>query len=562
MVKTAIIEDSKAIAGLYRTFLEGTDFQVICFGSSESEIDRLIDENGFDVIICPSYPKFQSGLDILARIKGDSGLSSALFVISTTMQKGDLKSEWDFRDIRGIIVKPFQKEDLIQSMTNLLHSIRPASRDHSLALVVDDSPAVQKILAHSLRSLNFDVITASDGEQGLALALEHIPNLILTDVEMPVMDGFELCRRISMEPTISTIPLVVISGRIDDSQFRKAFNAGAIDFLQKPVSHASLVSVVEAVAARDVTFPSGTALISSSDATLHSIFVKVFNSLNFHINFCTTDDELEIYLGVSIPNIIIIDLVEHKEKLAYCQHVRNLTRKTSPVIIVLVDEGDRNTMVQCFSYGATEFISKPFGREELKARIENHIKIKKLQEELLQKNRILESLAYRDKLTGLMNRRYFDEALGKELIRTEKEGLNLSFMMMDLDNFKQVNDQYGHDIGDVVLQEISRILMNTVDDSGIVCRYGGEEFCVIFPEKTLAEAMKIGEEVRRSCVAITISRHKIRQSISAGIASCPETSSVKSLVIDADNFLYKAKQAGKNRVFSGAGQQAGNTDTA
>ncbi|MEA1967517.1 MAG: diguanylate cyclase [Thermodesulfobacteriota bacterium] len=207
-------------------------------------------------------------------------------------------------------------------------------------------------------------------------------------------------------------------------------------------------------------------------------------------------------------------------------------------------------MVQCFKYGADEFITKPFGRDELKERIKNHIKIKKLQHELIQKNRILESLAYRDKLTGLMNRRFFDETLKTELSRCEDNGVPLSFMMIDLDNFKQVNDKFGHDIGDTVLREIAAILKNCAEDKGIACRYGGEEFCIIFPELDLKDAIETGEQIRYLCSVEYISEHKICQTISGGIVSYPEISSKESIVIDADNFLYRAKQSGKNRIVS------------
>ncbi len=296
--------------------------------------------------------------------------------------------------------------------------------------------------------------------------------------------------------------------------------------------------------------PSGTALVCSQDNNLCSIFIKVLKILNFHINLCRTDHEVETYLGVSIPNIIILDLSDREEKLERCRQVRELTRSSSPVIIAVAEEGDRNTMIQCFKFGVSELITKPFGRDELRARIENHVKIKKLQDELLRKNKILESLAYKDKLTGLMNRRYFDDTLKKELERSEASNLPLSLMMIDLDNFKMVNDNYGHDTGDEVLREIAEILMKTIDDKGIPCRYGGEEFCVIFPKLSREEAMIRGEEIRRNCYGKRVSKENIRQTISGGIATFPETSSKESLVIDADNHLYRAKQSGKNCVVS------------
>jgi two-component system cell cycle response regulator len=279
--------------------------------------------------------------------------------------------------------------------------------------------------------------------------------------------------------------------------------------------------------------------------------LKTLNFLNTQINTFSDLDDLETYLTVSIPEIIVLDLSDHEDKLNLCQHVRNLVKSDSPVIVAIAEEQHRDIMLQCFKFGATEFMTQPFGRDEVKARIENHIKLKRLQDELLRKNKILESLAYEDKLTGLMNRRFLDQTLKEELRRADKNQTPLSFMMMDLDNFKQVNDIFGHDTGDMVLGEIARVIMDNVPGNAVACRYGGEEFCVIFPETFMPEALRCGERIRRLCQADLISEHNIRQTVSAGISSYPETSLLATLTADADRFLYKAKQSGKNRIVSG-----------
>jgi len=550
MIRTAIIEDSQALTSVYKTFLSHSEFDVNMFNSTVSDINRLIKQGGFKLIICPCFPKFQNGPQIVQMIKADPELSNCAFILSTSMQQENVKSEWDLRDIDAILLKPFDKESLIRTLNKTGRTHPQKTRQIPLALIIDDSKAVRNTLATYLKALDFDTRTAADGMQGLKMASELLPDLILVDVEMPVMDGFEFCKKLSKEPTIKHIPTIVVSGTIDETQFRKGFRAGAIDFLEKPVSQPALAAIIESVSVKENFSSTGTTVILSKDGTLSSILRKTLNFLNSSINTCTTLDELETYLCVTTPDIIILDLSESEDKLRVCMRTRTLIGSDSPVIIAVADETDRDIMFQCFKYGATEFIIKPFGRDEVKARIENHIKLKRLQDELVQKNKILESLAYKDKLTGLMNRRYFDKALKDEIAKAQTGNTNLSFLMIDLDNFKQVNDAYGHDTGDAVLKEIASIIIDNVQGNAVSCRYGGEEFCIIYPDTSLVEAIKNSEKIKRFCALKPISSHRIFQTISGGMSSFPETSSAEDLVSDADKCLYKAKKAGKNRIIA------------
>jgi len=550
MIKTAIIEDSQALTSVYKNFLSDSEFSVYVFNSTISDINRLIKQGGFNLIICPCFPKFQNGPQIVQIIKSDPKLSNATFIVSTSMQQENIRSEWDLRDIDNILIKPFDKEGLNHTLSKAYHSHPRRTRQTPLALVIDDSKAVRNTLTSYLKKLNFDIQTAPDGHQGLKTASNILPDLILVDVEMPVMDGFEFCKKLSKEPMLKDIPTIVVSGTIDEAQFRKGFRAGAIDFLEKPVSRPALAAIIDSVSVKENLSSAGTTVILSQNTTLSSILRKSLNFLNSSINICSSIDELETYLCVSIPDIIILDLCDREDKLNICRHVRTLLGSDSPVIIAVADETDRDIMFQCFKFGATEFIIKPFGRDEVKARIENHIKLKTLQDELVQKNRILESLAYKDKLTGLMNRRYFDKALKDEIAKAKEKNTNLSFLMIDLDNFKQVNDKFGHDTGDTVLKEIASIIIDNVRGNAIPCRYGGEEFCIIYPDTNLAGAIKNSEKIKRFCSTKLISKHRICQTISGGVSSFPETSSPEDLVADADNCLYKAKRAGRNKIIT------------
>jgi len=550
MIKTAIIEDSKALCGVYSTLLKDSNFDISLYSSTSEDIDRLIDENGYALIVCPGFPKFQNGPHIVQTIKSHPGLSNAALVVSTSMQKDCVTSEWDLRDIDSLLFKPFDKMALTKTLTNALPAKPSQKRKQPLALVIDDSKAVRNTLSSYLIALDFEVETASDGMAGLKKASDIRPDLILVDVEMPILDGFEFCKQLSQEPEIKDIPTIVVSGTIDEQQFRKGFRAGAIDFLEKPVSQTDLATIIESVTVKESTQSDGTTMILSQDITLTSILTKSLNFLNSSINVCATLDELETYLCVAMPDIVILDLCDNTEKLSICRHVRNLLANDSAVVIAVADEADRDIMFQCFKFGATEFLIKPFGRDEVKARIENHIKVKKLQDELVQKNRILESLAYKDKLTGLMNRRFFDNALKEELTKADTEKSNLCFLMLDLDNFKAVNDNFGHDIGDLVLKEVAAMIMDNVLENAIPCRYGGEEFCILYPDTSLSDALKNSEKMKRYISIKAISQHRIYQTLSGGMACFPKTSSAEELMVHADMCLYKAKNEGKNKIIA------------
>ena len=160
--------------------------------------------------------------------------------------------------------------------------------------------------------------------------------------------------------------------------------------------------------------------------------------------------------------------------------------------------------------------------------------------------------AIRDPLTGLFNRRYLEESLQRELHRAERHSHSIALIMLDIDHFKQVNDTYGHEAGDVVLKNIAALLQEYSRKSDIACRFGGEEFILILPETTLEVAIQRAEALRQAVMAhhVSIEKEEIKNlSISLGVASFPQHGqSIKEIMGEADQALYKAKVKGRNRV--------------
>lgn len=170
-----------------------------------------------------------------------------------------------------------------------------------------------------------------------------------------------------------------------------------------------------------------------------------------------------------------------------------------------------------------------------------------------QKANILQSMATTDKLTGLMNRRYFDRRITEETARAKRHNSNLSLAMFDVDHFKRINDTYGHTIGDMILSEFGALVLANTRESDISARYGGEEFALILPETTQMEAYDLLERIRQLVETYTFVKDQspVVATISVGIAQFDPEMSAKNFIEQADACLYKAKKTGRNKVVYG-----------
>lgn len=157
-----------------------------------------------------------------------------------------------------------------------------------------------------------------------------------------------------------------------------------------------------------------------------------------------------------------------------------------------------------------------------------------------------------DPLTGIANYRYFSQALEQEIERTQRSGLPTSLIMLDIDHFKKVNDQWGHEVGNQALVHLSLLLQKSVRKLDIPCRYGGEEFAVILPDTTLAACLPVAERIRQGIEKspVDVAGHPMKITASLGITTYwgQQQTSVEELVSQADKYLYQAKQAGRNQV--------------
>jgi diguanylate cyclase (GGDEF)-like protein len=221
-------------------------------------------------------------------------------------------------------------------------------------------------------------------------------------------------------------------------------------------------------------------------------------------------------------------------------------------VIILTGMNDRERKLKGLAQGASDYITKPFDPEELVARVKVHLKIKKLQDELRRSNELLLELSNTDHLTGLFNRRYMMKALDKELQRCARKGGNLSLVMLDIDHFKHVNDEFGHLQGDVALQMVALKLQKELRSYDCAARYGGEEFVAILPDSTPEEALFVADRIRLSVQNTKFSDvlSSLNLTISLGVVSfSPQPSTtVDDFIKLADDAMYRAKTSGRNRI--------------
>jgi len=219
---------------------------------------------------------------------------------------------------------------------------------------------------------------------------------------------------------------------------------------------------------------------------------------------------------------------------------------SNSVVIAISGIDNVKTISRVLSIGASDYIVKPFNYDLFIARLKTNIRNYLLFREVEQKTLALEKMAITDTLTGLFNRGHIYERLNQEVEKAERYGSKFSLLMLDIDNFKKINDNHGHQFGDEVLRVVADVIRLSTRSVDICGRYGGEEFMVIFPEVQLPGTIPVAERIRRGIEAVRFTKENVKVTVSGGAAEY--AGSIEGLVKKADLLLYKAKENGRNII--------------
>jgi two-component system cell cycle response regulator len=449
-------------------------------------------------------------------------------------------------------------------------------------LVVDDILSNVKLLEAKLAAEYFEVLTAYNGEQALARVASDAPDIILLDVMMPGMDGFEVCRRIKSNTKTTHIPVVMVTALDQPSDRVTGLDAGADDFLTKPVDDMSLFARVRSLVrlkmmtdelrmreetgqsmgltdASETMFdpdPTGRLLIVEDRPESVAWFRAALEAKNKVADIATFDEALVSARGGDFDLIVVSLGIRAFDGLRLCSHLRSLAEIRNTPILVLVSEGENRKLAQALDMGVNDYLMRPVDRNELMARVKTQLRKKRYADKLRHNMQLSLEMAITDQLTGLHNRRYMARHLDT-LMKNASDAKPISFLIMDIDYFKAVNDTYGHDVGDEVLRDFASRIAANVRGIDLACRYGGEEFVVVMPDTDAGYAYTVAERLRQSIelTPFPISRapDKINVTASIGIASSNGNGDDSDKLLHrADQALYRAKREGRNRVIAEA----------
>jgi len=306
-----------------------------------------------------------------------------------------------------------------------------------------------------------------------------------------------------------------------------------------------------------------TLLIVDDTATVRETVRNVLRSTNLFRQILEAETGLQALdlMQKTAVDMLISDVVMSPlDGYKLTATVKRQPRYKSLPVILLTSETGTGNKVKGLDLGANDYVTKPFDPGELVARVKNLLRIKELQQEVEEKNaqlaelnQRLESMAITDDLTALYNRRYFMERLKEEFARSKRYQMELSCIMFDIDNFKKINDRWGHQTGDKVLKELGALLKRSHRTHDLAGRYGGEEFILILCQTDHQGAMQFAEQLRGTVQDnrfSAVNGEPLSVTISIGVSSypAPDVTQSDDLIRVADGALYQAKRTGKNRV--------------
>ena len=450
-------------------------------------------------------------------------------------------------------------------------------------LVVDDILANVKLLEARLSAEYFDVLTAYSGPEALELMQIERIDVVLLDVMMPGMDGFEVCRCIKSAPKTMHVPVVMVTALDQTADKVQGLEAGADDFLTKPVDDIALITRVKNLArlktlndemllrmatGNEIGMQAGAVpQWAKSDAGGRVLLVEDQTRVAERMrSILAKTHEIDVEpglqaallrLGDKAYDVVIVSLnLIEADGLRLCSQVRAIERTRHLPIIVVVQPGDEARLLRALDMGVNDYLTRPVDRNELLARVRTQIKRKRHSDYL--RDRLEESveLALTDPLTGLHNRRYMETHLKALTEQARIAGRPLSVLFADVDNFKSINDTHGHDAGDNVLRELAARFRRNTRNIDLACRVGGEEFIIVMPDTGMERALQVGERLRAAIAAERFHANGdtlLEVTASVGIATLDGPfDTPEGLIKRADQALFIAKRGGRNRVVADA----------
>ena len=583
-----VVEDNEMNLKLVRSLLQLGKYEVLDAGDAEKGIQLARDRRPQLILMDIQLPGMD-GLSATRLLKEDPELKAIpiLALTSYAMQGDEQKAL--AAGCAGYITKPIDTRNFLKIVQQFTHPSEGGRGDQKAEpsslkakiLIVDDEPLNVKLLTAKIPRDKFDVVFAYSGEEALAKVDAVVPDLILLDVMMPGLNGYEITQQLKNDPKTRPIPIILVTA-LDGAEDRvRGLEAGAEEFLSKPVNKPELLARINSMlrlkqyqeqlslrtqSETHFSGPSGAAESSRPGTGTQRVLLVEDNEKDVRLIQSYLDNQpYEIVVARSgtealalvdyekIDLMLLDILLPGVDGFEVCRRLRDAENTRDIQVVVVTFLSDLESKIKGVELGADDFLIKPIDRRELKARINVLLKKKSYLDQLHSHYQMALNSAMNDGLTLLYNQAYFKRFLELEVKRSNRQGYPTALVMIDLDDFKKYNDHLGHLAGDLILRELAQVIRDNVREIDLAARYGGEEFAVVLPYTDTIGALTVAERIRTAIAGHAYSLDTVsacgRLTASLGVAFCPmDATTTEALIDKADAMLFKAKNTGKNRV--------------
>lgn len=581
-----IIEDNQMNMKLFRSLLAKTDYQIFEANDAENGIE-MARTHLPDLILMDIQLPNMDGLQATRIIKQDSILSHIPIVALTShaMLGDDQKAKEAGCD--GYITKPINTRSFLSEIscyfkdTNPCQPVIKKSTDYKpRILIVDDEPNNVKLISAMLYKEPFDIVTACNGKTALEVINNNKIDLILLDIMMPEMDGYQVTRSVKENEKTKDIPIILVTALYSGEDKRRGLNAGADEFITKPVNKVEIIARIRSmlrlqqyreqmiVRKQSEDFSSIPLINPLSGRNCSQCVLLVEDNIKdtkliqqilinepYNLRVVSSgEDAIALVLKEKIDLILLDIMLPKMDGYHVCQYLKNNSNTYDIQIVMVSCLSDLDSRIKGVDEGVDDYLVKPIDSRELKSRINVLLKKKQYLDQLHSHREKALSFAITDGLTRLYNQSYLKRYLEMEITRALNREYVIGLLLADLDNFKKYNDTIGHFYGDSILKEVANIIKSHIREIDFPARYGGEEFAVVFPYADVRSVINVAEAIRKSIEQHVFTEETSDPSlasitVSIGVAFCPaDANNTDDLIEKADYMLYRAKKSGKNQI--------------
>ncbi len=588
-----VVEDDHLNMKLMRSILALGHYQILEAGEAETGLE-LAARHHPDLILMDIQLPGLDGLGATRRLKQTPELAKIPVIALTGLAMDGDRENALAAGCDDYISKPINTRTFLASIRERLAPVEkapapPAAEPpttvtgpgQSKILVVDDDPMNVKLISAILSKDDYAIVTAYGGEEALRITRAENPDLILLDVMMPVMDGYQVTREVKGDPVTAGIPIIMVTALNGTEDKVRGLESGADEFLTKPVNRAELLARVKSMlrlkqyrdqlmlrtrSEQAFAHPAAPAPFSKAVSHRQKVLLVEDNAKDQRLLsgqlaeqpydvVVAADGEaaLQHALAGGIDLLLLDIFLPGIDGFDVCQQLKASGETRDIQVVLITCLNDLDGKIKGMERGADDYLIKPVDGRELTARIKALLAKKSYLDQLHAHYEQALSSAISDGLTGLYNHAYFKKFLGLELKRSLRQNYPTSLLMLDLDNFKSLNDRFGHPAGDRVLQDMARIIKDGIREVDLAARYGGEEFAVVLPYADADGAMVVAQRILGAVRAYRpegdLAGRVEEITVSIGLATCPaDNDQADNLIKTADRLLYKAKSSGKNRI--------------